>query len=299
MKKTKVEEVQISKHALVTVTEMNHLIEVQHMEKMNTCCHIKKLDADRYVDLRTGDIREFERTENRSQGLNSLSQTFKKLRYLVNTNFRGACNELFITLTYRGELQTRDHLKVGKDYDAFLKRLKRRYKGVSTIDAIKVLEPHASGNWHMHVLLRFNDLEKVYIANKDLKEIWGNGWVKINSLKNVDNVGAYVSAYLADVEVSEEEAKNLEGHPDLIEKEVDGQKKKFVKGARLAFYPSGVNLFSKTKGIVYPERTLMQYEQAIKKVGAATPHFKKSIAISDEEKGFENTITYEQYNLKR
>ena len=299
MKVTKVEEVQISKNALVTVTEMNHIVEVQHMFKMNTCSHIKKLDADRYVDLKTGDIREFERTENRSQGMNSLSQTFKKLRYLVNKNFRGACNELFITLTYRGELQTRDHLKVGKDYDSFLKRLKRRYKGVSTIDAIKVLEPHESGNWHMHVLLRFNDLEQVYIANEDLREIWGNGWVTVNSLKNVDNVGAYVSAYLADIEVSEEESKQLEGHPDLIEKEVNGQKKKFVKGARLAFYPSGVNLFSKTKGIVYPERTIMPYEQAIKKVGAATPHFKKSIVISDQEKDFENTITYEQYNLKR
>ena len=299
MKKTTLEEVQISKHALVTVTEMNHIIEVQHMEKMNTCNHIRKLDADRYVDLRTGDIREFVRTENRSQGLNSIRQTFKKLRYLVNKNFRGALNELFITLTYRGELQTRDHLKVGNDYKNFLKRLKYEFKGISTIDAIKVLEPHESGNWHMHVLLRFNDLEKVYIANEDLKEIWGNGWVTVNSLRDVDNVGAYVSAYLADVEVSEDDAKHLEGHPDLIEKEVDGKKKKFVKGARLVFYPPGVNLYSKTKGIEYPNRTIMPYEQAIKKVGAATPHFKKSIAISDEEKGFENTITYEQYNLKR
>ena len=299
MKITKVEEVQISKNALVTVTEMNHIVEVQYMEKMNSCSHIKKLDADRYVDLKTGDIREFERTENRSQGLNSLRQTFKKLRYLINNNFTGAWNELFLTLTYRGELQTRDHLKVGKDYDNFLKRMKRKFKGISTIDAIKVLEPHGSGNWHMHVLLRFNDLEKVYIANKDLREIWGNGWVTVNSLKNVDNVGAYVSAYLADLEVTEDTAKQLEGNPDLMEKEVDGQKKKFLKGARLVFYPSGVNLYSKTKGIVYPERTIMSYNQAIKKVGAATPHFKKSILISDKDKDFENTITYEQYNLKR
>ena len=126
----------------------------------------------------------------------------------------------------------------------------------------------------------------------------GHGFVTIQSLKDVDNVGAYVSAYLADIDVTEA-SEGLEGHPDLIEKDVKGQKKKFVKGARLAFYPSGVNLYTKTKGIVYPEREQMPYEQAIKKVGAGTPHFKKSILVSDEERNFENTITYEQYNLKR
>lgn len=301
MKKTIVDDVQISKNALVTVTKMNHIVEVQHMEKMNTCSHIKKLSADSYVNLKTGEVKEFERTENRSQGLNSLRQTFKKLRYLINNNFTGSPNELFLTLTNRGELQTRDHLKVGKDYEKFMKRLKYEFKDISSIDAIKVLEPHESGNWHMHVLLRFNDLPSVYIPNEKLAEIWGNGYVKIQSLKNVDNVGAYVSAYMTDIEVPEGKLKELEGHPDLIEKEVDGQKKKFLKGARLRFYPTGVNIFSKTKGIVYPEREKMSYEKALKKVGAATPHFKRSICLEKEKEQecFSNTITYEQYNLKR
>lgn len=299
MKITKVDEVQISANSLVTVTKMNHILEVQHMEKKNDSCHIKKLDSDRYVEIATGEIKDFQKTENRSQGLNSLRQTFKKMRYLINNNFTGSLNELFLTLTYRGELQTRDYLKVGKDYEKFLKRLKYEYKDISSIDAIKVLEPHESGNWHMHVLVRFNDLPSVYIPNEKLRDIWGNGWVTVNSLKNVDNVGAYVSAYMTDIEVPEDRAKNLEGHPDLIEKEVDGQKKKFLKGARLIFYPTGVNLFSKTKGIVYPNREDMTYSEAKKIVGAATPHYKKSLYIADEEKDFSNTITYEQYNLKR
>ena len=297
MKKTKVEEVQISKHALVTVTEMNHIIEVQHMDKMNNCSHIKKLDADRYVDLKTGDIREFERTENRSQGLNSLLQTFKKLRYLINNNFTGGGNELFITLTYAE--QTNDHLQVGQDYDKFLKRLRYKLgKKLGPIDAIRVLEPHATGNWHIHALLRFNDLSEVYIANAELAEIWGHGFVKINSLKDVDNIGAYVSAYLTDIEVTNENILGFASNgKEMAVKETEG--KVYVKGARLKYYPPGVNIFTKTKGIVYPERTIMPYEQAKRIVGAATPHYKKSIALSDEEKGFENTITYEQYNLKR
>lgn len=294
MKITKVDEVQIAASSLVTVTKMNHILEVQHMEKRNNTCHIKKLDSDRYVEIATGEIKDFRKTENRSQGLNSLRQTFKKLRYLINNNFTGSPNELFLTLTYKN--QTNDHLQVGKDYDAFLRKLKRRYKDVSTVDALKVLEPHATGNYHMHVLLRFNDLEQAYIPSDELAEIWGLGFVKIQSLKGVDNIGAYLSAYMADLEVPDDYSHQ---NSDLEEKLVNGQKKKFIKGGRLVFYPTGVNLYSKTKGILYPEREDMYYSEAKKIVGAATPHYKKSLHIADEEKDFSNTITYEQYNLKR
>jgi len=294
LKITRVDEVQISANSLVTVTQMNHILEVQHMEKKNDKCHIKKLDSDRYVEIATGEIKDFHKTENRSQGLNSLRQTFKKLRYLINNNFTGSPNELFLTLTYKN--QTKDHLQVGKDYDGFLRKLKRHYKEISTIDALKVLEPHATGNYHMHVLLRFNDLQQAYIPTEKLAEIWGLGFVKIQSLKGVDNVGAYLSAYMADLEVPDDYEYP---HENLEEKVVNGHKKKFIKGGRLAFYPTGVNLYSKTKGIVYPEREDMSYSEAKKIVGAATPHYKKSLLIADEEKDFSNTITYEQYNLKR
>lgn len=296
MKITKVDPYKIADSSLVTVTKMNHLVEVQHMGKMNRTCHIKKLDSDRYFDIETGEIKDFNKSENRSQNLNSLRQTFKKLRYLINNNFVGAKNELFVTLTYRGDLQTSDHLKVGKDYDNFLKRLKRRFKSQTTIDAIRVLEPHASGKWHLHVLFRFNELERIFIPNEVLAELWGNGFVTIQSLEDVDNIGAYVSAYLADMEITEENILSFVGK-ELDLKEIDG--KKYVKGARLPFYKSGVNIFSKTKGIAYPDRQRMYYQEAKKIVGAATPHYTKSIELADEENDYFNTITYEQYNLKR
>ena len=294
MKVTKLEdEVLIAENSIVTVTKMNHIVEVQHMEKKNTTNHIKKLDSDRYVELATGEIKEFQHSETRADNTNSLRQTFKKLRYLINNNFEGRPNELFITLTYA--IQTRDHIQIGKDYDNFLKRLKRKYKDRTTVDAIRVLEPHASGNFHLHVLLRFNDVQSIYIPNQELADIWSNGFVSIQSLKDVDNIGAYVSAYLSDIELPEGVTTDLE----VIEKEVQGQKKKFVKGARLIFYPTGVNIFTKTKGIEYPKRKDMAYKDIKKIVGAGTPHYKKSIKIADEETEFFNTITYEQYNLKR
>lgn len=293
------EEQGISPEAVVKVTTMKHIVEIQYLEKVNTKAHIRKLDSERYVDLETGEIRAFERTDNRGQGENSLRKTFNRLRELINTNFTGSPQELFVTLTYRGELQTNDTKRVYEDFKNFMKRLKYKYKKTTTIDYINVLEPHATGNFHMHVLLRFNDLENIYIPNAELAKLWGNGFVTVQSLQGVDNIGAYLSAYLADIEVPEDNAKSLEGHPDLVEKEVSGQKKKFMKGARLVFYPTGVNIYRKSKGIVEAEKEKMSYKTAQKKLGAATPNFRYGVELIDNEKEFRNTLIKEQYNLKR
>lgn len=297
--------------SIVKVTTMKHIVEIQYLEKVNKTAHIRKLDADRYVDLQTGDIREFERTEHRGQGENSLRKTFNKLRELINANFDGSPNELFVTLTYRGELQTNDTERVYSDFKNFMDRLRYKYKKTTTIDYINVLEPHATGNFHMHVLMRFNDLETIYIPNKvnratgesinaPMRDIWGNGNVTISSLKNCDNIGAYLSAYLSDIEIPDDlTAKRLEGHMAFVEKEVNGQKKKFLKGARLVFYPTGVNIYRKSKGIAEAEKVKMKYKTAQKKLGAATPNFKYGVELIDEEKNFRNTLIKEQYNLKR
>lgn len=293
------EEQGINPKAIVKVTTMNHLVEIQYMEKVNTESHIRKLDSDSYVDLKTGEIKEFEKTVNRSQLENSLRKTFNKLRELINTNFDGSENELFVTLTYKGELQTKDTKKVYTDFDKFMKRIKYKYRNASTIDYINVLEPHATGNFHMHVLMRFNDLESIYIPNSEMAQIWGNGFVTIQSLKGIDNIGAYLSAYLADIEIPEDKADNLVGHPDFMEKDVKGKKKKFLKGARLIYYPTGVNIYRKSKGIREAEKEKMSYKTAQKKVGSVKPHYKYGVELIDNDNDFRNTLIKEQYNLKR
>lgn len=292
MTKNEENEVTIWEGSQVTVTDMGHLLEVQHMAKRNTECHVRKIDADRYILLETGEIFEFEKSTNRSDSENSLRKTFKKLRRLINTNFKGNPNELFVTFTFAKDSYEPE--MVYKDFNKFIKRLKYRYKDLSTIDYINVLEPHASGQFHSHMLIRFNDVEKIYIPNKEMAELWSHGFVTIKSLKDVDNIGAYVSAYLADLEVPDSyDSPNTE----LMIKRVDGKDKKFIKGGRLKFYPTGMNIYRKSKGIVYPITENMTYKNAQKKVGSAKPHFKKSYTV--ERDNFKNTITIEQYNLKR
>jgi len=62
-------------------------------------------------------------------------------------------------------------------------------------------------------------------------------------------------------------------------------------------YPPGMNLYRKSKGIVFPERQDVFYKDVKKIVGSAQPHYGKTLDIEVDD--FKNRITYEQYNLKR
>lgn len=305
------EKISISPSEIVTVTKMNHIVEVQHMTKMNGQVHIKKLNADEYLDLTTGEIKEFVHSENRGQSYNSLRQTFKKMRYLINNNFVGKANELHVTLTYAENMQ--DTKRLYKDFEKFMKRLKYKYKDETSVDYLSVVEPQERGAWHCHVLLRFNDLKKIYIPNKWDKELkipidspmydlWQQGYVTIHSLNDIDNIGAYLSAYLTDVEFKEgmDDTTLLRAvteQREVLTKVVGGEEKKFIKGGRLYMYPSGMNLFRKSKGIQYPEREKIAFKNIKKVVGSIQPHYSKTYHIENED--FQNDITFLQYNTKR
>lgn len=281
---------------IVTVTNMGHLTEIQYMEKMNTSSSIRKLSKDEYLVLETGEIKEYEHAENRSDSYNSLRQTFKKIRYLINNNFKGTKNELFVTLTY-AKNET-DPKILYKDFDKFMKKLKYRFKDVTTLDYMSVVEPQARGAWHCHLLLRANDVDALYLHFDEFKKLWAQGDVKVKRLSGVDNIGAYLSAYLGDIELTEETAViAMVEERNVLEKEIDGKKKKFIKGGRLYFYPNGMNIYRKSKGIVMPEREKMTYENAKKIVGSAKPHYTKTYEIEKDD--FKNTLIYEQFNTRR
>lgn len=300
----------------VTVTDMGHLQEVQYLQRKNTEATIIKMDNDHYFVVNTGEVRQFDHIENRKGSLNSLRQTFKKLRYIINANFKGNGNELHITLTY-GDNMT-DTKQLYKDVEKFLKKLRYKFKNETDLDYINVVEPQGRGAWHCHLLIRFNKLDKVYIDNSELAKLWGNGFVTIKSLRQVDNIGAYLSAYLSDLDITAENdvVLNLPNETyqymlnggklgemvDKIAVDENGQAvtKKVIKGGRLHLYPPGMNLYRKSKGIIEPPRTDMLYCTFKKKVGeSANPHYLSGIHLIDDENDYQNTIIYEQYNLKR
>ncbi|WP_084285768.1 hypothetical protein [Alkalicoccus chagannorensis] len=288
--------VDIKDDAIVKVKHMNHVIDVSHSSRRNSKVHTQKINSDEYVDISTGEIKEYAHTDNRGQNYNSLRKTFNRLRDLINNNFVGDPNELHITLTYK-ENQT-DTTRLYNDFQRMIDKLRYKYKGITTIDYLNVIEPQKRGAWHCHLLLRFNDVSNIYVSNSDVASMWGKGYVRVQALKNIDNIGAYLSAYLTDVELTEETYVDCVGdHTEIIDKQVSGEDKKYIKGGRLAMYPPGLNIYRKSKGISPPVVEEMTYKKAKEKAGAGTPTYQKSITLNDDD--FSVTHQYVQFNTRR
>lgn len=295
---------QIKEQKIVKLTDMGNIKEIMYIDKStNVPFGIKKISKDEYIIVATGEIKQFNKIDNRSQDKESLRKTFKNIRQLINTNFIGNLNELCFTITYKDNVT--DPKILYKDFDKFIKKIKYKY---GSVDYINVVEPQARGAWHCHILLRFNDLVKAYIPNKEIAQMWGHGFVKVKAIKkDIDNLGAYLSAYLGDIELNNDNTLECLKHGyikygqpiNVKEVEVNGIKKKFIKGGRLHFYPAGMNIYRCSRGIKRPTVINLSYDSAKKIVGAATPTYSTCTLIQDDDENIINTIVYEQYNLKR
>ena len=282
----------------VRVKEMGNVIELMYSERTNHQIFIKKISDSEYIDLRTGEVLECNRIENRAGNLNSVRQSLGRLRDLLNTNITDVSKCRWVTLTYAENMT--DPKKLYEDFKKFNMRM--RYKGYK-YEYIVCMEPQGRGAWHAHLVMIFDDIAP-YIPNDEMASIWGHGFTTTKKLEDVDNVGAYLTAYLGDMDISEfknlsEDEQNKMRVFGIKEVEVDGVPKSILKGARLHMYPPKFNLYRASRGIKKP---IVSYEKEIeaqKKVSAGTLTFEKTIELSDKDSQFSNTLNYRHYNLIR
>lgn len=292
LKVEKVEDIEISELAKVKVTTSGHIVEVMYMEKKSKGNHIIKISSNEYLDKLTGEIKEYQKTDNRSQSKNELRKTFKKLRDIVNCNVTNPKNCRWVTLTYAENMT--DSVKLYRDCEKLIKKLRYRY---GKFEYIQVAEPQGRGAWHIHMVMIF-DKKAPYIDNKDMADIWGHGFTKTQKMDDNDNLGAYLSAYLGDVELDsvKDDIGAMSECVGLEIKEVDG--KKYIKGGRLHMYPTNFNIYRCSRGIKRPIVEELIEHDIKEKVSAATLTYQKTIKLSDDD-GYENTINYRYYNMKR
>lgn len=302
--KTLEENVRPKEHQEIRVKEMGNIIELMHSDRKNHEIFIKKISDTEYIDLRTGEVKECKQIENRAGNLNSVRQSLGRLRDLLNTNITDTSHCRWVTLTYAENMT--DSKRLMKDFEKFNKRMKYALsKDGYKYEYIVCMEPQGRGAWHAHLVMIFEG-QAPYIDNKFMAETWGHGFTTTKKLEDVDNVGAYLTAYLGDMDL--EEYKNLseedkQGMVFSEIREVDlketGEKKSIIKGARLHMYPPKFNLYRASRGIKKPVVSYETEKEAQKKVSAGTLTFEKTIELSDTDSQFSNTINYRHYNLIR
>lgn len=118
-----------------------------------------------------------------------MNRAKRDLRRLINSNAHTyGCKSKFVTLTFKENIIDLDIANY--EFKKFIKRLNYNL-GFKVLYSV-VVEFQKRGAIHYHMVI----YNVPYIANKALKEIWGNGFVKINNIENVNNVGAYVVKYM-------------------------------------------------------------------------------------------------------
>ena len=283
---------------------MGNILEVQYMSRRNVKQTIQMLKGgEQFVICATGEIKDVEHHETRKGNTKGLYKTFANARGIINANVTDVSKVRWCTLTYKENMT--DTKRLYMDFQQFNQRFQYfcKKKGYSKAEYIVMMEPQGRGAWHAHLLYIWQDMKAPYISNKDFRELWGHGFVRIKKLDNVDNVGAYLTAYLGDMELDEIQTADAIGKQcKVVEVEDDSGKKvkkAIVKGARLDLYPANFNMLRCSRGVKRPTVEMMSQEKANKKVLGATKTFESAIKLTDSEQDFESIIIKEQYNRLR
>lgn len=123
---------------------------------------------------------------NRSKVLNKARMNVRRI-INANVNAWGAYPK-FLTLTFAENIQ--NIKQANYEFKKFRQRLE--YKTGIKLKYVAVVEFQKRGAIHYHVVI-FN---LPYIPNYEIQEVWKNGFIKINKVAGVDNLGAYVSKYM-------------------------------------------------------------------------------------------------------
>lgn len=302
---------------------MGNVTEITTYQKKPGAPPIRRIDKDHYEYIPTGEVFEYEHIENRAECGQSIRRTLAHIRALVNTNVVIPRNCRWVTLTYAENMTDTERLY--QDFKKFWLRFCYWCKSneYGKPEYICVVEPQGRGAWHVHAFFIWDGPAPYIDNNSVMEKLWPHGWTKTKAVTNCDNVGAYFSAYLADMplddfeKLSDSEQEQALQSASVVTKDFTDEqgrtkKKRFIKGGRLHLYPANMQIIRKSRGIKKPESEEMTLEEAKKKVSSAKLTFSRSYEIVEISKDVArcdgvtgascvpvNVIRKEYYNSKR
>ena len=226
---------------------------------------IVRIDREFYKVKKTLEVKRYRITSQRCDDMSSLLCSIGNVRAIINANFKGGKNEAWVTLTYKENMT--DKKRLMNDRQKFWYKLKRKYPQYD-LEYMAIAEPQARGAWHLHEIWKCQEGVSLYIPQSDILSLWGQGAVHVKRLKGVDNIGAYLSAYLTNTE-------------------------KGKKHDRLTYYPKGFNFYRCSRGLERPE---WQRVRKLPEVSAKVI-YEKNIEIEDDTGKVVQAVQYRTYKF--
>lgn len=221
----------------IRITKFGTYKDLFQTAKKNVC-PCRRLRNRQYMDIRTGEVKDYKTSSSTKTNIDSLKKTSKKLERLILGNFTGGDNELSIVLTYASNMTEIKHAT--KDFKEFIKDWRKVY---GKTDYIVVRELQDRLAWHMHVLLKSENMPR-WRNEKDRKEfnsyitkkLWIHGHADGERIKSIEGIAKYLS--------------NFTGK----------------KGDKLCEYPAGIPIYSTSRGIVKPISVDYEAPQALQNI---------------------------------
>lgn len=270
--------------------QTGRILRIVQYERLRRESYIIKLPGKQYCYKKTGEVLpEKERAKSRAQNLRYVRQSMQRGRDMVNTNIRDLQKTIWVTFTYAENMT--DSKKLYYDFMNFNKAYRQK---VGKYRYIVAVEPQERGAWHMHVFMIFDEVP--WIDYNEIIKTWGKGRVKVQRMYgDVDNLGAYVSAYLCNLPL-QEKAITEGGHNLNIVKDREGHM--YEKSRRIYMYPAGMQIFRFSRGLVKPTEEFIDLAVAEKKASAGTLTFEKMAHTEIEtEKGVYTNTYYSKYYI--
>lgn len=203
---------------------------------------------------------EEEKEKNREKTLRRARQD---VRRIVNANvwaYGEHCPPKFLTLTFGDNVTDLDVAHY--EFKKFIQRLNYLVFGVkkAILKYTAVPQFQERGAVHYHVVLYNMPYTKVDIIEK----VWGKGWVWINKIDDVDNVGAYITKYMV--------------------KDMDDDR---LKGRKCYF---------NSRGLFKP--VVIEDEEKVENIKNSLPGEKRTV-LTVYENDYTGVTIYKQYNFNR
>ena len=271
-----------------------HVTEFVEMKTRPKPIDAVRVSKDAYVkpSEENGELHFYNHASDKSGCTVSVRRSLSSLRLIINANCSDASRLSWVTLTYAENMT--DTKRLYADYKAFWKRFLYwcKKQGYSKPEYIAVAEPQGRGAWHLHCLWIWSEKAPFIENNAVLWKLWGHGFTKIKAVRtDCDNIGAYFSAYLADMD-SHEYQKAFGQAPvgewceekQCLEDDGTEVKKSIVKGARLRLYPAGMQIYRASRGVLRPAAAELDPDcMAKEKASAGTLTFSAAVAVLPDD----------------
>lgn len=175
-----------------TVYEAKNFMEVVASAcTSNNLQQYRRVDKRHFIDICTGELREYQRQERPPDDLSFYSRSFSELKRLILANFTGSNAERHIVLTVSPELNATPS-DLQEYFRKFIKKLRYHYP---MCEYLTIVEPHQSGRYHLHVLLLNPSGSSLYISSEKIRKWWGIGRIYTCKVRESEVMANYFCSH--------------------------------------------------------------------------------------------------------